>query len=323
MFRKKITNILDHCNATNTERKSKPSHNNPVTVSQHDNKVQCSGSPGTKRQLSTDSAVPEASSPKRVKVNESVTRDTAKRSLLVSYDLELCDGSFASEIFQLGAVCKQASIAKNILPEGNIDWGVTRYATNITVKNRHLFDVKTKEYLPSESAGDALKEFLNWLNAIKIEGDYSEIVLIAQGDMDMPALINNMARANLMTELLKVVDRFADSLKYFQANFKTWDKFSVSLVWARVFPNKPAFKAHSAIEDSQALFDILIELNIDKEDELETRIKEHSHSAQECILIAKKRIAKTLAKAKKETTAAEQLYKKVFSHNIVNKVVHE
>jgi len=219
--------------------------------------------------------------------------------------LELSDGSFASEIFQLGAKCEEANFSVNILPEGSIDWGVTKFATNISVKknpatgNRSLFDVKVKEYLPSKTAKDALAEFLNWLKNLKIKGDYSDIVLVAHGDTDMPALINNISRADLMQEMIEIVDTFADSLKYFQTNFKSWIKYGLSTIYPRVFPDRPKFKAHSATEDATALYDVLIELNKDNKTELYTRIKELSESTQTCISVAKKRIIKTLSKPRK------------------------
>merc|ERR1712018_601637 len=77
---------------------------------------------------------------------------TVTSSLIVCYDLELTDGSFASEIFQIGAKCKRTCFSRNILPEGEIHPGVTKYATHITIKDdeegyRNLFDTKKNEHV--------------------------------------------------------------------------------------------------------------------------------------------------------------------------------
>jgi len=271
----------------------------------------CSSQPRSKRSLSPC----DVSTPKKHRTEKSSEidrKDTKKSSadnhqgssLLVSFDLELTDGSFASEIFQVGAKCKTSSFSKNILPEGKIDWGVTKYATNITVKQNgegisRLFDVKTNEYVPSVGAKEGLNDFLNWLNEQKEEGCCKDVVLIAQGDTDMPALINNMARADLMSNLTETVDSFADSLKYFQNNFKNWNKFRIPIIYAKIFPERSGFKAHSAIDDATALHDILEELNKEKDEkEFVDKIKQQSQNTNICVQLAKNRINKTLAKSK-------------------------
>jgi len=239
------------------------------------------------------------------KVEESHATSKAKSTLLVSFDLEQTDGSFASEIYQIGAKCKHSTFAKNILPLGNIDWGVTKHCTNITVKKERgvagLFDTKKKQFVSAVDAKQGLKEFLDWLNGQRREGNYKDVILISHGDGDMPALINNMARADLLKELNESVGMFADSLKYFQKNFKDWTKFRLPLVYAEVFPRLPPYQAHSAVCDASALHDILEELNKDKDygawvDQIQ--LEHHCHDLESCVQIARNRIAKTLAKAK-------------------------
>merc|ERR1719402_1321373 len=210
-----------------------------------------------KKRCSTHSLSSSSAEKKSRLDNDKVAESLKPRetpSLLVSFDLELTDGSFASEIYQIGAKCKHSTFAKNILPLGNIDWGVTKHCTNITVKKERgvagLFDTKKKQYVLAVEAKQGLKEFLDWLNEQRREGNYKDVILISHGDGDMPSLINNMARADLLKDLGESVNMFADSLKYFQKNFKDWKKFRLPLVYADVFPHLPPYKAHSAVDDA-------------------------------------------------------------------------
>jgi len=256
-----------------------------------------------KRCLSPDSDLTEDKSNKKARKDS--TEVTEGSSLLICYDLELTDGSFASEIYQIGAKCRLGSFSKNILPQGNIDWGVTKFATNITVQHddsgsRSLFDIKSKEYVTSSSSKECFGDFLKWIEEQKNLGKYKDVVLVAQGSTDMNALINNMARDGLMKNLLDNVDMFGDSLKYFQTNFKNWKKFSVPIVYANVFPDRKGFKAHSAHEDATALHDILEKLN-EKNDRKDfvRKIKQESLNSSVCPKIVSNQIQKTLAKSSK------------------------
>merc|ERR1712018_425478 len=58
---------------------------------------------------------------------------TVTSSLIVCFDLELTDGSFASEIFQIGARGGEKEFKCHILPRGVIDWGVTKFVNGIKV----------------------------------------------------------------------------------------------------------------------------------------------------------------------------------------------
>jgi len=256
---------------------------------------------GNKRRLSPD--LTEDKSNKKARKDS--TEVTEGSSLLICYDLELTDGSFASEIYQIGAKCRLGSFSKNILPQGNIDWGVTKFATNITVQHddsgsRSLFDIKSKEYVTSSSSKECFGDFLKWIEEQKNLGKYKDVVLVAQGSTDMNALINNMARDGLMKNLLDNVDMFGDSLKYFQTNFKNWKKFSVPIVYANVFPDRKGFKAHSAHEDATALHDILEKLN-EKNDRKDfvRKIKQESLNSSVCPKIVSNQIQKTLSKSSK------------------------
>ena len=163
-----------------------------------------------------------------------------------------------------------------------------------------LFDTKKKQYVLAVEAKQGLKEFLDWLNEQRREGNYQDVILISHGDGDMPSLINNMARADLLKDLNESVNMFADSLKYFQKNFKDWKKFRLPLVYAEVFPHLPPYKAHSAVDDASALHDIIEELNKDNDygewvDQIQH--EHHCHDLESCVQIAGNRIAKTLAKS--------------------------
>merc|ERR1712018_22927 len=54
-------------------------------------------------------------------------------SLIICFDLELTYGSFASEIFQIGARGGEKEFKCYILPRGPIDWGVTKFVNGIKV----------------------------------------------------------------------------------------------------------------------------------------------------------------------------------------------
>ena len=55
--------------------------------------------------------------------------------LMVCFDIETAEGSELSEIYQIGAISSlQDKILVNMLPQGKIHWGVTKYAgTNVTI----------------------------------------------------------------------------------------------------------------------------------------------------------------------------------------------
>ena len=57
--------------------------------------------------------------------------------LMVCFDIETAEGSELSEIYQIGAISSlQDKILVNMLPQGKIHWGVTKYAgTNVTIGN--------------------------------------------------------------------------------------------------------------------------------------------------------------------------------------------
>jgi len=227
-----------------------------------------------------------------------------KASLIVSYDLELTDGSFASEIFQIGAKCQKDCFTRNILPEGDIHPGVTKYATHITVRedaqgSRSLFDLKNDAHIPSVCGKDAFRDFLCWLKQQKQEGEFTEVVLVSHGTTDMPALINNLARADLVQEFLQNVDFMADSLKYFEENFRMWPKYKLHLIYEEVFPYRPKFNVHNALGDATALHDILEQVNKDtKRYKFVQNIKFHSDRSSACVRIAENKINKTLTKAR-------------------------
>ena len=56
-----------------------------------------------------------------------------KSHLLIYFDLELCDGSFTSEIYQIGGKTSNSEFSTFILPNGTIHWGVTKYAGGIKI----------------------------------------------------------------------------------------------------------------------------------------------------------------------------------------------
>ena len=150
---------------------------------------------------------------------------------------------------------------------------------------------------------DGFKQFLDWIKVEKSVGKYEKVILIAHGDCDMPVLLNNLARDHLLEDFKCCVDYFADSLRFFQANYKDWSKFKLVCIFKRIFPEKEAFKAHDALEDAKALCDIIRELGKGDRDDLVRKILEQSSDVEESCVIAKKRILKTLSKSARKKNA--------------------
>ena len=241
------------------------------------------------------------------------TLDTCKKQkidgesyLLVFYDLELCEGSFASEIYQIGAKTSRSEFSSYFLPKGSIDWGVTKHVNGMKVARdlsgkRQLVN-KTKTFETVDSH-DGFKNFLAWIKAEKKDGKYEKVILIAHGDSDMPALLNNLGRDDLLHDFKSCVDYFADSLKYFQKNFPDWDKYRIVLIYERVFPKRKAFNAHDALADAKALGDVIEELGKQSNDDLVVKILDQSHDIKKCCEIAKQRLKKHLSKSASKKNA--------------------
>ena len=78
-----------------------------------------------------------------------------KRVLVVCFDVELAFGNEVSEIYQIGAIAtNEDKILINILPEGNIHWGVVKYAGTFvstefdrTSRRKYLWNSKKQEEL--------------------------------------------------------------------------------------------------------------------------------------------------------------------------------
>eukprot|EP00092_Neocalanus_flemingeri_P029210 GFUD01031707.1.p1 GENE.GFUD01031707.1~~GFUD01031707.1.p1 ORF type:complete len:281 (-),score=65.24 GFUD01031707.1:45-887(-) len=248
---------------------------------------------------------------RKVEETEENTRNKKQRIdgesyLLVFYDLELCEGSFASEIYQIGAKTSTSEFSSYFLPKGSIDWGVTKHVHGMKVARdssgkRQLVN-KTKTFDTVDSR-DGFKKFIAWIKEEKKIGKYDKVILIAHGDTDMPAFLNNVARDDLIKDLKSCVDYFADSLKYFQTNFKDWDKYRIVLIYKRIFPKRVEFDAHDALEDAKALGEIIEELGKDSKDDLVTKILDQSLEIEKCCEIAKRRIQKSLAKSASKKNA--------------------
>ena len=65
--------------------------------------------------------------------------------LMVCFDIETAEGSELSEIYQIGAISSlQDKILVNMLPQGKIHWGVTKYAgTNVTIGKLFTYPKKS------------------------------------------------------------------------------------------------------------------------------------------------------------------------------------
>jgi len=219
--------------------------------------------------------------------------------LFIYYDLEMCQGSVAGEIFQIGAKTVNSEFSRHILPKGSIDWRVTKHFGGIKVTDdaygqRQLIN-KKKTFKTVDSV-NAFKDFLTWSKEEKKSGGYEKVILIAHGDSDMPVLLNNIGRDDLIDDLKLSIDYFTDSLRFFQRNFESWDKYKLTSIYKRIFPNREAFSAHDALEDARALCDIIEDLTM-RNKELVDDVIDHCFDVDKCCEIAKRKVKKTLQKS--------------------------
>jgi len=199
--------------------------------------------------------------PKRVKLasgsdTETQRSDDSNKFLIICFDLELTDGSYASEIFQIGARAGEKDFSCYILPRGVIDWGVTRYVNGIKVtdkseEGRRLVD-KDRQLIESLGPKEGLESFLTWIEEEKKAGGFSSAILVSHGTTDMPALLNNLARDDLVERFNASVTHFVDSLTYFQKFHCEFGKHGMASLSERLLPGEK-FKAHDAGEDARML----------------------------------------------------------------------
>ena len=84
-------------------------------------------------------------------------KEENKEYLVICFDVELAFGNEVSEIYQIGAIASdEDKILINILPEGNIHWGVVKYAgTHVSTefdkvtKRKYLWHSKKRKELSS------------------------------------------------------------------------------------------------------------------------------------------------------------------------------
>ena len=180
--------------------------------------------------------------------------------LLICYDLELCDGSMAGEIYQLGATTRNSKFSTNILPEGSIDERVTKHCGGISVLNKANGQrclMRRGDILNSTTGKEGLNSFVEWIKTTKRLGEYDNVVLCAHGALDMPVLINNLAKVHLLDEFRSVVDRFVNTEEYFVNKFPEGRKLGISSMYKKLFDQKLK-NAHDALEDATALYRLMV-----------------------------------------------------------------
>ena len=221
-------------------------------------------------------------------------------NLLIYYDLELTDGSFASEIYQVGGRTSNSEFSTFILPNGSIDWGVTKYAGGTKIgkdENGQRQIIKSGKAIESVSAEKGLHSFIDWMKKLKERGKFENVILIAHGNSDMPALLNNVSRVNLTSQFKAVVDYFVDSLKYFESHFPDWEKYNISAMYMKTF-NCVKTDVHDALEDAKALHDIIKETHKTTKDLFMERILKASVSIEDGYTISAKKVSTSIRKRK-------------------------
>jgi hypothetical protein len=223
-----------------------------------------------------------------------------KSYLLIYFDLELCDGSFTSEIYQIGGKTSHSEFSTFILPNGTIDWGVTKYAGGIKIitddtGKREL--VKDSTIIKSVSEANGIRSFIEWMQRLKEEGQFEKVVLIAHGNTDMPALLNKIASANFTAQIKTVVDFFVNSLKYFESKFPDWEKYNISAMYIKLF-NQEKTDVHNALEDAKALYEIMEEINKDDKDSFIKTVLKQSVCVEDGYTISARKVITSLRKRK-------------------------
>ena len=219
--------------------------------------------------------------------------------LLVYYDLELTYGSLASEIYQVGGSTSKSEFSVFIIPKGAIHWGVTKRCGGVRInidKNGQRSLAKNSKSLKAVNDSNGLQAFLEWIKKTKEAGRFDKTILIAHGDLDMPALLNNMARAKLLHQFEDSVDYFADSLLYLQTHFPDWKNYSISFLCRKIL-KKENPNPHDALEDAKALHDIMEELNKENREKFIRDILKLSVSVNKGLKDSNERLIKTLEKS--------------------------
>ena len=125
----------------------------------------------------------------------------------------------------------------------------------VTDKNeegRRLVD-KDRQLIESLGPKEGLESFLTWIEEEKKAGGFSSAILVSHGTTDMPALVNNLARDDLMERFNASVTHFVDSLTYFQKFHCEFGKHGMASLSQTLLPGEE-FRAHDAGEDAR--FDI-------------------------------------------------------------------
>ena len=92
--------------------------------------------------------------------------------LIVCFDIETAEGSELSEIYQIGAITSpENKILVNMLPNGKIHWGVTKYSgTNVTTEvkdgKKELWHITQKKVIPTVSPIEGWNTFMKWLEEL-------------------------------------------------------------------------------------------------------------------------------------------------------------
>ena len=220
--------------------------------------------------------------------------------LFIFYDLEFCDGGYTSEIYQIGAKTHNSVFSSFILPTGSIDWGVTTYAGGVKIKadqngKRQLY--KNTDPIPSVCAEEGLKSFIEWIKGLRHNGKFKDVFLIAHGNTDMPALLNNLECVNLADELKSVVSYFVDSLQYFQSSFPDWEKHKISYMSEKLL-GEEMNNEHDALADAWALYKIMERTKQDCDELFIQTLLKHAISVDEGYRISAMKVAKSMRKRK-------------------------
>ena len=187
----------------------------------------------------------------------------SNRILIIAFDIETAFGNELSEIYQIGAFSSESDkILVNILPIGNIHWGVTKFAgTNVTTlvdKNgrKMLWHNKEKREIEAIDPNAGFKMFVDWLESQKLKNNAEKLVLIAHGNLDAPCMLNNLGHYGLLERFMSIVDAFGDSMPILNNK--------LAAVFERLYPGQ-SFDAHNALADAEALYKIMLKKRPNKD----------------------------------------------------------
>lgn len=192
------------------------------------------------------------------------TRKPSSNSEVFFFDLETSSRSKNCEIIQLGAVCKNSSFLRNIIPNGSIASSATAEHGLTVAYNEKGQKCLSKNgvSLDSYKKDQAFSEFLDFLED---NSNQRPTVLIGHNAnlFDTPRLLRQYSTFEpVMSRLLNMPVYFADSLPFVRKELWLPKSKTLGSIYQKV--KGRAFNAHDALDDSKALQGVMLDSRLEE-----------------------------------------------------------